>query len=405
MMPPPGAAESRRPLRIEMVLPSLHRGGMEAVAASLGRGLSARGHVVGYTCLGGPGPLADQLSQEGFRVSTVPAPGLLTNAFPRALTDWFRAVRPDLVHAYNGVWLKAAAAATRVRDLRLLFALHGVDASEPWYAPYYNRLAASRTDHVVAVSSSLRSYLLDVVGLSESTVTIVPNGISVQRFRPGKGSAKLRGLLGIPLDRPLIGNVARLEPVKNHRLLINAFSQLRRRRYEAALVLVGDGPLRPELQAQVRELGLTDDVVFTGAVADPAGVLREFDVFALSSHIEAMSVSALEAMATGVPVVATAVGGNPALLRDGRCGLLVPPGDEAALCEAFSKILDDPSLARRLSGLARGAVVAEHSEDSMVSRYEEVYRSVLNSRSPALRPVDPSRRLRERIARRAVRRV
>jgi glycosyltransferase involved in cell wall biosynthesis len=363
-----------RRLRIEMVLPSLPRAGMEVVAASLATVLRDRDHDVGFTCIEGPGQLGLELRDAGFRVSVVAAPGLRPNIVARELGPWFAQRRPDVVHVHNGLWLKAVRAAQHARVRRIIYTLHGIDVIEPWYTRYMNRLAARRTERVVAVSETLRGYLQDNARVRPECITVIENGVSVEKFRPGERSAAERARLGLPgVDRMLVGVIARLDRVKNHALLIDAFSLVVRERPDAFLVIVGDGPLRSQLQRQIERLNLHQHVRITGVYPDPAPILRQLDVFALSSEIEGTSMSILEAMATGLPIVATAVGGTPRLLRDGACGLLTPPGDSRALGRALLDLLSSPDTARRLGIQARSAVEAEHSEGYMADQYETVY--------------------------------
>jgi glycosyltransferase involved in cell wall biosynthesis len=364
---------SSRKLRIEMVLPVLHRAGMENVTAVLARGLAARGHEVGFTCIEGPGDLGLDLRQEGFRVAVVAAPGLRPNVLPWEFKRWFRKVAPDVVHAHSGIWLKAAQGARWARVPRVTFTLHGISPSEPWYMRHYSRMAARSTDDVVAVSASLGEHLRNVVHVARDRVHVIPNGVSTREFCTGPRSPEFRRHLGIPADASVVGSVARLHPVKNHALLIAAFARLRQQRPDAFLLLVGDGPCRQEIERDVADRGLSTAVHITGVISPTAPLFREMDVFVLSSHIEGTSISALEAMASGVPVVATAVGGNPVLLGHGQRGLLAPAGDAAALMEAMNTLLQDETLRVRVTAAAAEAVSREYSEENMVTRYELLY--------------------------------
>jgi glycosyltransferase involved in cell wall biosynthesis len=361
-------------LRIEMLLPSLPRAGMEVVAGNLAGVLRERGHDVGFTCLEGPGELGVELREAGFRVSVVPAPGLRPNIVARELGPWLLERRPDVLHVHTGLWLKAVQAAQHARVPRTIYTLHGIHVIEPWYNRYMSRLAARRTDRIVAVSESLRNYLYHNARVHPDRVSVIPNGVSATRFRRGEPSAEERERFRLPgLDRRIVGVVARLDPVKNHALLLDAFALVVREAPDAFLVIVGDGPLRSKLEQQIERLHLQHHVLITGVHTDTAPLLRQFDVFVLSSDSEGTSMSILEAMATALPVVATAVGGTPALLRDGACGVLTPPDNAAALAQALLDVLADPARARRLGAEARRVVEAEHSEEYMTDQYEEVY--------------------------------
>lgn len=354
-----------------MVLPSLPRAGMEQVAAALARGLAARGHDAGITCIESAGELGEALREEGVRVSVVPTPGVRSNFARSPLAAWLRERRPDVVHAHNGAWLKAATAARAAGVPRTVFTHHGLDTREPWYMRPYTRLAARRTHRIAAVSEALRDHLVGRMGLPAASVEVVRNGIDTARFRSGPRAEGARARLGVPAGRRIVGNVARLEPVKDHDLLLRAFALLRERVPDAFLLLVGDGSLREAVEARAAALGLRGHLRITGIVPDPAPIYREMAAFALSSVTEGTSISILEAMASGVPVAATAVGGNPALV--GGDGLLVPHGDARRLAEALHRLLEEPELAARLSAAARRRVEAEYGRERMLDRYEELY--------------------------------
>lgn len=360
-------------LRIEMMLPSLPRAGLEMVAATLARCLTGHGHEVGFTCIEGPGPLGLELREEGFRVAVVPAPGLRPNVLPQELAAWLRKVRPDVAHIHSGVWLKAAQAARLARVPGVVYTLHGIAPEEPTLMRIYNRIAASRTDALAAVSDSLRRYLVDRVRVPPDKVRVIHNGVSTVLYRKQPRSAHLRRSLGIPANALVVGNVARLHPVKNHDLLLAAFERVLARIPDAFLLLVGDGQLRQEIERAIGAMRLDGRVCITGLVPGTHPYLNEMDVFALSSHIEGTSISLLEAMACEVPVVATAVGGNPRLLRDGELGLLTRAGDADGLAAAITTVLHDSEAAALRATTARQVVEEHYSEARMAADYETLY--------------------------------
>jgi sugar transferase (PEP-CTERM/EpsH1 system associated) len=360
-------------VKIEMILPSLIAAGMETVTARLAMQLAAAGHTVGVTCLLDEGPLASELRAAGHRVAVVPAPGLRTNVMPVQLAAWLRSEQPDVVHAHSGTWLKAARAARLAGVRRVVFTEHGLNDVEPWYNLVVKRCGGWLTDCVVAVSEPLRHYLVERVGIPESKIVVIPNGVDTDRFSPGPAHGDLRARLGLG-SKPVIGHVARLAPVKNQPLLVDALARVRERVPEAQLVIVGDGPEREALQAHIQARGLEESVHLAGEARDVPAILREFDVFALPSKAEGTSMSVLEAMASGIPVVASAVGGTPDLLDHGRCGVLVEPNDVDALAVALADVLLAPDRRRVLAAAARTRVVQDFDEAAVARRYEGLYR-------------------------------
>ncbi|PVE20960.1 glycosyltransferase [Microvirga sp. KLBC 81] len=374
------------PLAVEMVLPSLETGGMETMTAALAQALAARGHRVGVTCLQKEGELAEGLRRAGIPVALVPCPGTAPILRPHpGLCHHFAARAPDVVHAQNGVWAKAALAARAADVPAVIHTAHGFSLNEPWFGDALRWWAGLRTDMVVAVSASLREHLVRRARIPASRVVTIINGIDTARFAPSGRSGILREALGIGPDVPLLGCVARLDPVKNHALLLEAMALLVRQVPDARLVLVGDGPLREALQERAEALGLGGKVLFAGTLADTAPAYRDLDLFVLPSVSEGTSISVLEAMASGIPVVATAVGGTPQLLDGGTCGTLVPSGDPAAMAEAIRRLLTDPVGRTRMARAARERVLEEFGHAAMVRAYEKLYRQVAGKSASLIR--------------------
>jgi glycosyltransferase involved in cell wall biosynthesis len=361
-----------------MVLPALEAAGMEAMTARLTRALMGRGHRVGVTCIEHGGVLADQLRAEGVRVAIVPALGLRSMLRAPLLETWLRTIAPDVVHVHSGAWVKTARAARRAGVPRVVLTAHGLigDDTEPWYVPLFHRWAARYSDWVVPVSTSLRDYLARRSKIDTARMRVIPNSVNTDHFRPRRPTGALRERLRIASDRLIVGIVARLDSVKNHAVLIDAFARVQALIPEAALVIVGDGPLRGSLESRVRTLGLEKDVHFFGTSTDIAALYGELDVFVLSSNAEGTSMSVLEAMASGICVVATSVGGTPDLLADGASGVLVPPGDSAALAIALCGVLRDPARRQRLADAGRSRAEEHYNERLMVDAYEALYDGV-----------------------------
>jgi glycosyltransferase involved in cell wall biosynthesis len=362
-----------RPLRIEMVLPSLEPGGQELVVVRLARELKARGHDVGVTVTMEEGSLAAPLRDDGHDIALVPAPGLKTNWRAPSLITRFAQRRPDVVHVHSGVWLKAARAARAARTDRVIHTVHGLLDREPWYGDALKRLAARATDVVVAVSDPLHRYLVDDVRLQPSQVVTVINGVDTSTFHPGSKVGTLRQRLGIGADSIVVGHVARLAPIKNQILLIDAFAEFRRRCEDAHLIVVGDGPERAALEQRIRELSLDASAHLVGTFDDTAPLYREFDVFVLCSRAEGTSMSILESMATGVSVVATAVGGNPALLDNGSCGVLIPSENKEALVGALVRLATNETERASFARAGRRRAESTYSESKVVDQYVDLY--------------------------------
>jgi glycosyltransferase involved in cell wall biosynthesis len=356
-----------------MIVPTLAAAGMETIVARLMRGLAHRGHDVAATCILSGGVLADELRSEGLPVAIVPTPGLRSNLYPTQLAERLRRREPTVVHVHSGAWLKAARAAHLAGVPHVMHTVHGIEGKDPWFIKPMWWMAVRYTDLVVSVSEPLLRYLDGEMRLPREKLRLVANGVDTDTFRPGTRDGTVRATLGVGADCLLVGNVARLATVKNQALLIDAFAIVHRHLPGARLTIIGEGPERHALEARIATLALTGDARLVGALYDLPALYRELDMYVLSSHIEGTSVSILEAMASGVCVVATAVGGTPDLLGQGRFGVLVPPDDPPALAAAIMELLRDPRRRRTLAAAAREHVVRHHGELEMVKRYEALY--------------------------------
>lgn len=362
-------------MKIEMVLPALPAAGMEMVAARLTRRLVGRGHSVGITCIEEVGDLGERLQAEGYRVSLVPSPGIRTIFRPAALERWFRTLSPDVVHVHSGSWLKGARAAARAGVPRIVHTVHGLFEHEPKHQWWLKSWAARYTHMIVTVSPLLRDEFRFRLGLPDERLRVISNGVDVHAFSPGPRSQIVRRELNLPPESILVGTVARLEPVKNQRILVDAFAAVAAARPDVFLVLIGEGSLRNDLERRIAELGLSSRVFLFGAAAETAPIYRDLDIFVLPSFTEGTSISILEAMASGLAVIATRVGGNPELLGDGRCGKLVPSGDASALADVLSVLVASSACRRALGQRARERAVECYSEDRVLDEYEAIYRS------------------------------
>jgi sugar transferase (PEP-CTERM/EpsH1 system associated) len=251
-------------------------------------------------------------------------------------------------------------------------------AGDHWKPALLRRLHSPLVDRYVTVSKDLERYLVNRVGISPARITQIYNGVDIERFVPAK--KKPGGLLpeGFLDDgRVVVGTVGRIQPVKDHATLVRAFAELLRTRPELAsrvrLAIVGGGPLLDETRALVKELGVEPYAWLPGAVDDIPNVIRTFDVFVLPSLAEGVSNTILEAMATGLPTIATAVGGNVEIVEDGKTGRLFKPRDVKSLATLIAGYVADSQLRGTHSRAARLAAVERFGLDAMVDEYHALY--------------------------------
>jgi sugar transferase (PEP-CTERM/EpsH1 system associated) len=246
----------------------------------------------------------------------------------------------------------------------------------------FNRWTAHLDDRVVAVCELARQAEIERAGVALEHVVTIYNGVDVTQFPVAsvQATAQARRAIGMPVKVPLVGSLGRLHPQKGFSDLLTAFAQVRQRIPSVRLFVAGDGELRDDLEAQARSLGMAEAVTFAGVRADVPEILAALDVFVLPSLWEGMPNAVLEAMASGLPVVATAVGGTPEVVMDGVTGLLVPPQDPGALARAIERLLCDPGLRRTMGRAGRRRVEQHFDIRETVRQVEDLYETLLRAR-------------------------
>jgi sugar transferase (PEP-CTERM/EpsH1 system associated) len=294
----------------------------------------------------------------------------------------FRSMRPAVIHTRNLAALELAAPAWAAGVPVCIHGEHGrdvgdLDGSNKTYQ-WIRRAYRPFVNHYIALSRDLETYLTHTVGMRPGAVSQIYNGVDAERFRPASGARPL--IVGCPFEDPdlwLFGTVGRMQTVKDQTLLARAFIVALKRRPDLAsrmrLVMVGDGPLREQARRLLDEAGVSEFAWLPGERADIPDVLRGLDCFVLPSLAEGISNTILEAMASGLPVIATRVGGNPELVVEGRTGWLVPPSDAESLADAMVASASDPSGARVAGRAGRAEVERKYSLEAMVSAYQNAY--------------------------------
>jgi glycosyltransferase involved in cell wall biosynthesis len=373
---------SPRPVRLLLVVDSLEVGGAERQVVDLAVALRRKGYEVTVAC-SIAGDLSGVLEEAGIPVRPLLdrlAKRRFSLSYAWRLRRLLRKERFDLVHAHIYASTAAAAIATLGTGPPLVITEHTEASWQTWRARWVSRWVYRRVERIIAVSTPIRRRLIERDGVHPDLITIVPNAVvSASEPRAAPLPAELR-------ERPLVGVVARLQPEKGVENFLKAAARIAPSFPEAHFIIAGDGPLRQDLASLAEELGLKGRVHFLGFRSDASELMKSLDVLVVPSLTEGSPLVTLEAMAGGVPVVASAVGGIPDQIRHEREGLLVPPGDTGATGDAVSTLLRDPAYARRLGEAGRRRAAARFSHATMVRQIEDVYREVLGL--PAARSVE-----------------
>lgn len=386
--PPKADAPARVPQRqtaqrkrVAHVVLALHPGGLERVVLQLVERMDRTRFEPLVVALQDAGDLAPELRKLDVPLHVFPRRRGLDALVLRDVARLFEQQRIDVVHTHNpsphvyGSFAASIGRGQRARRAAVVHTKHGRNHPEDARRVMVNRLAASFSDRVVAVSDDVRRVALEVEQIEPHRLVMIRNGVDTKKVCPGDGSLARR-TLGVPNDAFHIGCVARLSPEKDHATLLQALSILRTRVPSACLTLVGDGASRPELERLAERLFPRDVVRFVGYVHDVTTVLPAFDVFALASLTEGTSLTLLEAAATALPIVATRVGGNAEIVQDRESGYLVPAGQAqlfALALEAVATRLDRHAMGQR----GREDVVARYDLAKMVAAYDTLYAEVL----------------------------
>ena len=239
------------------------------------------------------------------------------------------------------------------------------------------RLVGAFAGRLVTVSEANKRFLAERVGISPRRIQVIPNGVPFDDSASTATLSTLRQSLGIDQHHRVVGTVGSLYPVKGHKYFIDAAASILGRFPQTVFVIVGQGGLREELEAQAARLGIAKQLRFLGHREDVHDLLSIYDVFVLPSLSEGMPLALLEAMAAGLPAIATGVGGVTEVLEDRKTGLLVPPGDSGALADNIIAVLRNPPLAKELGEAARHMAASRYSLPGMVRAYESVYSELI----------------------------
>lgn len=301
--------------------------------------------------------------------------------FDRSLVRYLRYLiaqeQYDILHCHQYTPFVYGVIASIFNRSKVVFTEHGrfyPEVAKP-KRKLINPVLALFTNKITAISKATAKAVVDFEYMPQHKVEIVYNGLKldVDKLKKKNSIQDLQNFLKIPQGAFLFGTIARLDPIKNHIMLIKAFAELCKKYKDLYLIIIGDGPMMRDLRILVTDLNMENNVVLTGFIVEPQKYLLAMDVFLLPSFSEGTSMTLLEAMACGVPPIVTNVGGNPEIVENNVSGLIVENDDQEGLASAMSKLLIDKNLRINVSAAAMERFRDTFKENHMVSNYMAIY--------------------------------
>jgi glycosyltransferase involved in cell wall biosynthesis len=369
--------------RILLLARALGSGGSERQLVETAKALHRRGWEVHVGCFHDSGIRATELREAGVHIVRLPVTSFLSPiSMLRGLFIFGRYVlqhRIDLTHSFDAPTAIFGTIAGKLFARRVV--LTSQRSSRGLRTKWEHRLlrATDRVaDGVVVNCEAIQRHLIEEEGVRPERIRLCYNGLNTDNFFPSRESARPGNLR----ERLIVGTVCVLRPEKGLTVLFRGFAIAAQQRAELKLLIVGSGAMREALESLACELGIRDRVIFQPDTHDVALWLNRIDVFVLPSLSEALSNSLMEAMACGAAAVASRVGGNPELVRDGETGLLFESGDAEGLAAQLIRLTDDPAMRHRLAAAATNFVRTRLTLDAAADRMEEIYREFLGLSSP-----------------------
>ncbi len=379
-MVPEAMKTSRAPMRVLYFVPQLSIGGTELQLLRLVSRLDPAEFLPAVWCPGPWGTVGDSLRAKGVPVFRQALSAKRPWTLARAAA-MIRAWRPSIYHSfgYGAHWLDVAAAAAAGVPVRLTSRRNVRHWDPARRARWQEKVRNALTTAVTANSRAAAETCAAVEGVLRDAVRVIPNGAEIPEETGGGGS---RRELGLPEDAFVIGCVANLKAVKAQSVLLDAFRRIADVHPGAYLVLLGEGPDKAALEAQRSRLGLDGRVLLLDSSVEAGAVYRSLDLYVHPSSAEGFPNAVLEAMAHGLPVVATAVGGVPELVEDAATGLLVPAGDRTRLAEAVLELAGSPLRRGDMGRRGRSRAQERFSVDAMVRAHASLYESLAERAAP-----------------------
>jgi Glycosyltransferase len=353
-------------------------GGAEQVIANLIENTDPSKYILSIICMEQPmGPFGRNLLEKGYQIISFNRKPGFDLSLVRDIRNYIIDNNIDILHCHQYTPYVYGLFASVFTSTKIIFTEHGrfYPDKKKIKRILMNPILSLLTDCVTAISSATGNALVEYENFSRKKIRIVYNGIDDTMYTT-PADTRLRQSLGIKPDDSILGTVARLDPIKNHKMMIKSLKIVHQSYPNTFLVIVGDGQEREGLESFASEMGLSSRIIFTGFKEDIHNYLKIIDVFLLTSFSEGTAMTLLEAMASSLPCIATDVGGNPEIVKDGETGFVVPNDDEKILAEKICGLLRDRDLIANMGKAGRRRFKEYFTVDKMVAAYEEIYEEI-----------------------------
>ncbi|MFZ5917464.1 MAG: glycosyltransferase family 4 protein [Chloroflexota bacterium] len=407
----------RAEIGVMQIISDLDIGGAQEVVRTLAANLSRLGCRV-VVCTFCDGPLREDIEKHGIQVEILPSRRHSVLVFPLFIADMIRIWRElarlvekhdsDVIqtHLLRSLDFLILLLRYTTRARAVLWTFHSANfVLTPDHLPRFKwllgtknflhhllyRTTARLVDGLIAVSDEVKTSMIKTIGPIQDKILVMPNGVDVSRYGRPEDKTLIRQQLGLAQKARLIIMVGALKEVKGHRHMIKALASIVPQHPDVQAIFLGDGPLKQDLQFQVKALDLDSHVHFLGNRSNVAQWLAASDFFALPSLWEGLSMALLEAMVTGLPIVASRVSGTEKAIIPGQTGLLITPGDSQQLAQAIEQLLYDPRQAQAMGAAARRLVIERFSAEKQARDHQALYSRLLNGVPPQHKEPLPER--------------
>lgn len=380
MAPYPGPDFLRRMIKVTHILRSLEVGGAEKLVADLACLQKRSGEIdPSVICMIGLGPLENTIREAGIRCETAGLRGVKYLSGILSARSVLSRNRPDIVHTHNLVAHLHGGIAAKSLGIPVIHTKHGREVPSFRKIPSLAKTVYGISRRTAVVSRDTGEIFQRKTGVDAGKIVVVHNGIDFSAF--GHVSREVaRKSFGISPESTVFGSVSRLDPVKDHATMLRAFARVAGDDSKCLFLIVGDGPERGNIERMIEELSISGRVIITGFTDRVKEYLAAMDLFLQPSTEEGLSLTILEAVASGVPVITTPVGGTPEIITGGKTGTFVDVGDAEGMALEMESYIRDRSPFVRMAENARKAAMEEFSLSGMTSRYEQLYKDIVEGK-------------------------